>query len=49
MGESEGTREHVYQVKFIRDRDREELLRELREDLNAQDARLMLQDATAEY
>jgi hypothetical protein len=49
MGDSEGTREHVYQVKFIRERNREELLRALREDLNAQDAQLMLQDATAEY
>jgi len=49
LAESDGTREHVYQVKFIREHNREELLSALREDLNAQDAQLMLQDATAEY
>ena len=49
LGDSDGTREHVYQVKFIRHRDREGLLQALRDELNAQDARLMLQDATAEY
>jgi hypothetical protein len=42
-------REHVYQVKFFRPRDREDLLRELREQLDASDTRLMLQDATSEY
>jgi hypothetical protein len=42
-------REHVYQVKFFRPKDREDLLRELREQLDASDTRLMLQDATSEY
>jgi hypothetical protein len=49
VGESNGTREHVYQVKFIHQRNREQLLAALREEFNAEDARLMLQDATAEY
>ena len=42
-------REHVYQVKFFADRDREELLAALREELEANDTRLMLQDSTSEY
>ena len=42
-------REHVYQVKFFRERDREELLEALRRDLGALDTRLMLQDASSEY
>jgi len=42
-------REHVYQVKFYRERDREALLAALRQDLGAHDTRLMLQDATSEY
>lgn len=42
-------REHVYQVKFFRAQDREALLRALRAQLDASDARLMLQDATSEY
>ncbi len=47
---SEGTtREHVYQVKFYRDSDREALLSALREDLSAREARLMLQESTSEY
>ncbi len=46
----EGTqREHVYQVKFFGDRDREELLQSLRSELQAHETRLMLQDATSEY
>jgi hypothetical protein len=46
----EGTqREHVYQVKFFADRDREDLLASLRTELQAHETRLMLQDATSEY
>ena len=41
--------EHVYQVKFFRGRDREALLMALRQDLAAQETRLLLQDSTAEY
>ncbi len=41
--------EHVYQVKFFRDEDREALLSGLRKELGAREARLMLQDATSEY
>jgi len=41
--------EHVYQVKFFRRRDREALLAALRQDLDAQETRLMLQDSTSEY
>jgi len=47
---SEGTeREHVYQVKFFRARDREELIASLRNEFSANETRLMLQDATSEY
>jgi len=42
-------REHVYQVKFFAERDREDLLEALRRDLGAVETRLMLQDATSEY
>jgi hypothetical protein len=42
-------REHVYQVKFFRDADREALLAALREQLAAYDTRLLLQEATSEY
>ena len=42
-------REHVYQVKFFDDRDREDLLNALRRDFGALDTKLMLQDATSEY
>lgn len=42
-------REHVYQVKFFADRDREELIESLRNELQANDTRLMLQDASSEY
>ena len=41
--------EHVYQVKFFHDTDREALMEGLRSELDAKDTRLMLQDATAEY
>jgi uncharacterized membrane protein YhiD involved in acid resistance len=41
--------EHVYQVKFYRDRDREALLAALREEFSAHDTQLLLQDATSEY
>jgi hypothetical protein len=41
--------EHVYQVKFFRDADREALISGLREELDAHETRLMLQDATSEY
>lgn len=43
------TREHVYQVKFFRERDREALLLALRTELEAREARLLLQEATSEY
>ncbi len=47
---AEGTlREHVYQVKFFRERDREDLITSLRTDFSANETRLMLQDATSEY
>jgi hypothetical protein len=47
---ADGTqREHVYQVKFFRERDREDLLAALRQDLGALETRLMLQDASSEY
>ncbi len=47
---AEGTqREHVYQVKFFADGDREDLLESLRTQLAAHETRLMLQDATSEY
>ena len=42
-------REHVYQVKFFRDQDREELITSLRTEFFANETRLMLQDATSEY
>lgn len=42
-------REHVYQVKFFADRDREDLLEALRTELEAHETRLLLQDATSEY
>jgi hypothetical protein len=45
----EGLREHVYQVKFFRDSDRESLLAALRGELDSRDLKLMLQDATSEY
>lgn len=41
--------EHVYQVKFFRKADRGALLAALRENLQAQETRLMLQDANSEY
>lgn len=41
--------EHAYQIKFWRDARREELLDELRRELGAGDARLLLQEATLEY
>jgi hypothetical protein len=43
------TREHVYQVKFLREPDREAILLGLRNEFDVNDARLMLQDATSEY
>ena len=42
-------REHVYQVKFFDDRDREDLLQSLRQEFGALETRLMMQDATSEY
>lgn len=41
--------EHTYQVKFGRDRDRDALLRALREHAHVRDARLLLQEVTLEY
>ncbi len=49
VGEMSGARELVYQVKFFRDRNREDLLQALREELQAEDTRLLLQEATSEY
>lgn len=47
---ADGTqREHIYQVKFFDDRDRQDLLEALRGELGALETRLMLQDATSEY
>ena len=42
-------REHVYQVKFFGNRDREDLIASLRTEFSANETRLMLQDATSEY
>lgn len=41
--------EHTYQVKLFQHRDGEALLLGLRQDFEAQDAQLLLQDATSEY
>ena len=41
--------EHIYQVKFFRRADRTKVLDALRERVQAQDTRLMLQDSSAEY
>ena len=49
VGEMSGAREHVYQVKFFRDRNRTDLLQALRDELQAEDTRLLLQEATSEY
>jgi hypothetical protein len=49
VGDVDGAREHVYQVKLFRRHNREALLGALRDELDAHDARLMLQDATSEY
>ena len=47
---ADGTqREHIYQVKFFDEQDRQDLLEALRRDLGALETRLMLQDATSEY
>ena len=42
-------REHVYQVKFFREEDRTDLVEALTSELNAQGARLMLEDGATEY
>ena len=49
MGETNGTREHVYQVKLFPRRSRESLLLALREEISAHDTRLLLQEGYAEY
>ena len=41
--------EHVYHVKFFGDEDRTDLVEALTSELNAQGARLMLQDGATEY
>ncbi len=41
--------EHAYEVQLFGDRDREALLTALRKELEAADARLLLQDAAVEY
>jgi hypothetical protein len=47
--DEEALQERVYQVKFFRDQDREELLSALRNEFGSSETRLMLQDATSEY
>jgi hypothetical protein len=49
VSEANGASEHVYQVKLLRGRSRDALLLALREELEAEDARLLLQDAASEY
>ena len=49
ISESNGTREHVYQVKLLRKQNRQALLQELREELDADESRLLLQDSATEY
>ncbi len=49
VGEMGGAREHVYQVKFLRGRNREDLLEALRDEMQAEDTRLLMQEATSEY
>jgi hypothetical protein len=49
VAETNGVREHVYQVKLLRERSRDALLLALRDELDAEDARLLLQDAASEY
>lgn len=47
---AQGSRiEHTYQVKFWRDARQDELLRALKAEFQAADARLLLQEATLEY
>jgi hypothetical protein len=41
--------EHTYQVKFVRDEDRPYLLGALRNELQAKDVRLLLQEVSLEY
>jgi hypothetical protein len=48
-GASGANTEHVYQVKFFKNADRGALVAALREQLSAEDTRLMLQDSTSEY
>jgi hypothetical protein len=47
--DEEALEERVYQVKFFRDQDREELVAALRSEFGSRETRLMLQDATSEY
>lgn len=49
VAEANGSREHVYQVKLLRERSRDALLLALRDELEAEDARLLMQDAAAEH
>jgi hypothetical protein len=49
VGEASGTREHVYQVKLLTRNNRLALLEALRDELEANDARLLLQDSATEY
>lgn len=46
---AQGQAEHVYQVKFYRPADREALLDALRNEVRAENTRLLLQDSTSEY
>ena len=41
--------EHIYQVKFFRESDRDQILDALKERVHARDTRLMLQDSSTEY
>ena len=47
--ETNGSREHVYQIKLFRRQHRDALLMALRDELEAQDTRLLLQQAASEY
>lgn len=46
---ADGSVEHVYQVKFFRNDDRDRLIGALRRELQAEGTQLMLQDSTSEY
>ena len=41
--------EHIYQVKFFSEADRNQILDALKQRVHAKDTRLMLQDSSTEY